>query len=132
MSWVQVVAGKLTPMGEVTGFWSEAIHAGVRALGFSIGQVAGEPWMIAEIARKGLPGPVRRAAAAAIAVDKEIAYQPKPSVIGQTRLALMKRLSQSPASVELENYQRVLAVAVLQRVAPDPARMLEALAEPHE
>lgn len=132
MSWVQVVAGKLTLMGEVTGFWSEAIHAGVRALGFELGEVAGEPWMIARIAQEDVPGPVRRAAAAAIEVDKEIANQAKPTVIGQTRAALMKRLGQSPAAVELENYQRVLAVAVMQRVAPDPARLLEALAEPYE
>lgn len=132
MSWVRVVEGKLTPMAEVHGFWSEAIHAGVRALGFELGEVAGKPWMIARIAHEDIPGPVRRAAAAAIEVDKAIAYQNKVTLMTQARAALMSRLSTSPATVELENYQRVLAVAVLQRVALDPARMLEALAEPYE
>ncbi|WP_454719126.1 hypothetical protein [Caulobacter segnis] len=126
-----MVEGKLTPMAEVHGFWSEAIHAGVRALGFQLGEVAGQPWMIATIAKEDIPGAVRRAAAAAIEVDKEIAHQAKLTLMTQARAALMSRLSTSPASVELENYQRVLAVAVLQRVAPDPARLLKALADPY-
>jgi hypothetical protein len=119
-------------MAEVHGFWSEAIQAGVKALGFSIGEVAGAPWMAAAIARDDAPAAVRRAAAAAVAVDKEIAYAVKTTPTTQARTALMLRLSQSAAIVELENYQRLLAVAVLQRVAADPARMLEALAEPYE
>lgn len=119
-------------MAEVHGFWSEAIHAGVRALGFELGEMAGEPWMFATIANDDVPGPVRRAAAAAIEVDKEIAHQAKLTLMTQARAALMSRLGSSPATVELENYQRVLAVAVLQRVAADPARMLEALAEAYE
>ncbi len=131
MGWVRVVEGKLTPMGEVHGFWSEAIHAGVRALGFSIGEVAGQPWMVAQIAQDSLPSAVRRAAAAAIEVDKEIAYQAKPTLQGQARTALMARLSQSSATVELANYQRILAIAIIQRVAADPAGLLEALAEPY-
>lgn len=119
-------------MAEVHGFWSEAIHAGVKALGFSIVQAHGGPWMTAQVAREDAPSAVRRAASAAIAVDKEIAYATKITPTTQARTALMLRLSQSPAIVELENYQRLLAVAVLQRVAADPARLLKALAEPYE
>jgi hypothetical protein len=129
---VCVVGGKLKPMAQVHGFWSEAIWAGVRALGFSLQQVAGKPWMAAEIAMDEIPSAVRRAAAAAIAVDKEIAYQIRPNAVTIARAALMTRLTVSPAAWELENYQSLLAITVLKRVAPDPAGLLEALAEPYE
>jgi len=132
MSWVRVVAGKLTPMAEVHGFWSEAIQHGVRALGFAIQEVAGSPWMAAQVAKDDVPAPVRRAAAAAIAVDREIAYQTRITPASMARTALMLRLGRSAATVELENYQRLLAVAVLQRVAADPPGLLEALAKPYE
>lgn len=132
MSWVRVIEGKLTPMAQVHGFWSEAIHAGVRALGFSIEDVAGEPRMIARIADDDVHGPVRRAAAAAIEVDKDVAAETKLTLMTQARTALMVKLGTSAATVELDTYQRVLAIAVLKRVAPDPARRLEALADPYE
>lgn len=137
---------------EVTGFWSEAIHQGVRALNFSIQEVSGAPWMAAEIGREDVPAGVRRAAAAAIAVDKEIAYQTRSTPTSQARTALMMRLIRSSAAddqdkgrllavsvlmrsaalVEQDSYRRLLAVAVIQRVAADPLRLIEALAEPYE
>jgi len=132
LAWVRVVEGKLTPMAEVHGFWSEAIQAGVRALGFSLQDLSDGPWMSAAIAKDDIPAPVRRAAAAAIAIDKEIAYATKTTPTSQARTALMLRIARSSAAVELETYQRLLAVAVLQRVAANPAGLLEALAEPYE
>lgn len=119
-------------MAEVHGFWSAAIQLGVRALGFSVGEVAGSPWMAAAIAKEDIAPGVRRTAAAAIAVDKEIAYDVRITPASMARTALMLRLGHSPAIAELKNYQRLLAIAVLQRVAPDPAGLLEALAEPYE
>jgi hypothetical protein len=132
MSRARLIEGKLTPMTEVQGFWSAAIERGVKALGFTMGEVAGAPWMRAEIAREHAPSAVRLAAAAAIAVDKEIAYQTRTTPASQARTSLMLRLGKSSAAVELQNYQRLLTVAVLQRVAADPARLLEALAEMQE
>lgn len=118
-------------MAEVQGFWSAAIQQGVRALGFTTREIAGSPWMVAEIVREDAPAGVRRAAAAAIAVDKEIAHQTKTTTASQARTALMLRLGKASAAVEMENYQRLLIVAVLQRVAADPPGLLEALAEPY-
>jgi hypothetical protein len=117
-------------MADVQGFWSAAIQQGVLALSFSVQEVGGTRQLAATIARSDAPTAVRRAAAAAIAVDNEIATQTKTTPASQARTALLLRLSLSSAAVELENYRRLLAVAVLQRVAADPVRLLEALAEP--
>lgn len=132
MSWVRVVDGKLAPMAEVYGFWSEAIQQGVSVLGFSIRQFGDNRWMAAEIAKERIPAPVRRAAAAAITIDQEISTSLKmtPTVIA--RAALMGRLGRWPVTVELANYRRLLVIALLQRVAPDPPGLLEALAKPYE
>lgn len=133
MSWVRVVEGKLKPMtAEVHGFWSEAIHHGVRALGFSLREVTGGKWMAAEVAKDDLPAAVRRAASAAIEVDKEVAHSTKTTQVVLARALLMARLEESSAAVELENYQRLLAIEVLKRVAADPRGLLEALAEPYK
>ncbi len=118
-------------MVEVRGFWTEAIRSGVRALGFSIVERQGAPWMIAERATEALAPAVARAAAAAIAVDKEIALQPRTTPASQARTALMLRLFVSPARRELEAYQEFLTQAVATRVAADPARLLDALAAPY-
>ena len=119
-------------MAEVYGFWSEAIRAGVKALGFSLQRIAGKPWLAATIAENDLPGVVRTAAAAAIAVDKEVAYLIRPTATSIARAALMARLTESSAPVELHTYQELLALAVLKRVAADPRHMLAVLAEPYE
>lgn len=119
-------------MAEVHGFWSEAIGLGVRALRFSVGEMAGSPWMDAQIADQDIAPAVRRAAFAAIAVDKDIAYSLKMTPVSIARSALMVRRSSALATVELAHYQRLLAVEVLKRVASNPAALLEALAEPYE
>jgi hypothetical protein len=133
MSWVRVKSGKLEPMSaEVTGFWSQAIQQGVRALGFSLHEAGGGQWMTAEVANDELPSAVRRAASAAIEVDKEVAHSNKSSQIVMARALLMAKLEESAAINELRDYQALLAVELLRRVAADPPTLLAALAEPYE
>ncbi len=133
MSWVRVKNEKLEPMSaEVTGFWSQAIQQGVRAVGFSLREAGGGQWMAAEVAQDELPPAVRRAANAAIEIDKEIAHSNKTNQIVMARALLMAKLEESAAINELRDYQALLAVELLRRVAADPPVMLAALAEPYE
>lgn len=124
-----MIEGKRVPMAQVHGFWSAAIRAGVKALAFSIDQTGDTVWMQARIDNTRRAPAIQRAAAAALAVDKEIALSSRTTPASQARTALMLRLMAKAPNTALAAYQDLLVVAVLQRVANDPARMLEALAQ---
>lgn len=111
-------------------YWYEVVRRGVLALGFSILRFKGEAWMAAHLANPQ-EGLVRRAAHAAIEIDKRVALE-TGSPENAAREALAARLERRPASLELAGYQRLLLDRLWSDIETDPAARLEALAYPHE
>ncbi|MBO9547286.1 hypothetical protein [Caulobacter sp.] len=110
-------------------YWRAIARRGVLALRFKVGRFAGETWMGA--AASGAPeGLVRRAAHAAIALDKTIALE--TSADEAVRRALADALEHGSAPRQASAYQAVLIARLWGAIQDAPAQRLAALAAPHE
>ena len=110
-------------------YWRAIARRGVMALRFTVWRFAGETWLGAEA--QGAPeGLVRRAAHAALEIDKAIALESGPDEAA--RQAFAQALAQGPAPRQAAAYQALLVERLCQEIEPDPAQRLAALAAPHE
>lgn len=110
-------------------YWRAVARRGVMAVGFSVWRFAGETWLGARILAPQT-GLVRRAAYAAIEIDKAIALETGPDEV--VRLALAHALEAGPAPVQQAAYQALLVERLWRAIAACPAQRLAALAAPHE
>ena len=110
-------------------YWRAIARRGVLALRFKVWRFAGETWMGATAA-DAPEGLVRRAAHAAIELDKTIALETGPDEA--VRQALADALDHGAAPRQTSAYQALLIARLWEAIQDAPAERLAALAAPHE